>query len=88
MIALLRFLLLGIVVLSVVYVCVSLYSRAVRRDKLEREWDEEIREGDRDAFIREGLEEYDGSLRRKLILGVYVIPMIVVGTIIYIVNYT
>ncbi|TCP44377.1 hypothetical protein [Rhodovulum marinum] len=88
MIALLRFLLLGIVVLTVVYVCVSFYSRAVRREKLEREWDEDIREGDRDAFIREGLEEYDGSLRRKLILGVYVIPMIVVATIIYIVNYT
>lgn len=88
MIALLRFLLLGIVVLTVVYVCVSLYSRAVRRERLEREWDEEIREGDREAFIREGLEEYDGSLRRKLILGVYVIPMIVVATIVYIVNYT
>ncbi|MGC9418617.1 MAG: hypothetical protein ACP5EN_06535 [Rhodovulum sp.] len=88
MIALLRFLLLGIVVLTVVYVCVSLYSRAVRRERLEREWDEEIREGDREAFIRDGLEEYDGSLRRKLILGVYVIPMIVVATIVYIVNYT
>jgi len=88
MIALLRFLLLGVVVLTVVYVCVSLYSRAARREKLEREWDEEIREGDREAFIRDGLEDYDGSLRRKLILGVYVIPTIVVATIVYIVNYT
>lgn len=88
MIALLRFLLLGLVVLTVVYVSVSLYARAVRRDKLEREWDEEGREGDRDAFIRAGLKAYDGSLRRKLILGVYVIPMIVVGMIVYIVNYT
>lgn len=88
MIALVRFLLLGLVVLTVVYVSVSLYSRAARREKLEREWDEEGREGDRDAFIREGLKTYDSSLRRKLILGVYVIPMIVVGTIVYIVNYT
>ncbi|TCO71998.1 hypothetical protein [Rhodovulum euryhalinum] len=87
MIALLRFMLLAFVVLTVVYVCVSLYSRAVRRGKLEREWDEEIRVGDRKAYVREGLEAYDQSLRRRLIAGVYIIPMIVIGTIIYIVNY-
>ncbi|MRH21525.1 hypothetical protein [Rhodovulum strictum] len=88
MFALLRFLLLGFVVLTVVYVAVSLYSRAERRRKLRRHWDERIGTGDRDAFVRKGLALYDRSLRRKLILGVYVIPMIVVCTIIYIVNYT
>ncbi|MBN2906584.1 MAG: hypothetical protein JXJ18_07745 [Rhodobacteraceae bacterium] len=87
MIALLRFAGVGFVVLSVIYLGVSLYSRAVRRGKLEREWDEEIRQGDREGFIREGLAEYDHSLRRKLILGVYVVPAIVIGTIIYVINY-
>ncbi|MCO8145094.1 hypothetical protein NHN26_07625 [Rhodovulum tesquicola] len=88
MIALLRFLLMGFVVLTVVYVSVSLYSRAMRRQKLRRHWDEKIGTGDRDAFVRKGLALYDRSLRRRLILGVYIIPMIVVGTIVYIVNYT
>ncbi|HDR27136.1 hypothetical protein [Rhodovulum sp.] len=88
MIALLRFLLMGFVVLTVVYVSVLLYSRAMRRRKLRRHWDEKIGTGDRDAFVREGLALYDRSLRRRLILGVYIIPMIVVGTIVYIVNYT
>jgi hypothetical protein len=88
MIALLRFLLMGFVVLTVVYVSVSLYSRAMRRRKLRRHWDEKIGTGDRDAFVRKGLALYDRSLRRRLILGVYIIPMIVVGTIVYIVNYT
>ncbi|MBK1634309.1 hypothetical protein [Rhodovulum adriaticum] len=87
MIALLRFVILGFIALTVVYVSLSLYSRAVRRGKLEREWDQDIRQGDRAAFVREGLEEYDASLRRKLILGVYVVPTIVVGAIIYITNY-
>lgn len=82
-----RLFILVFVILTVVYVSLSLYSRSVRRDKLEREWDEEIREGDRDAFVREGLEDYDGSLRRRLILAVYIIPVICVGTIIYLVNY-
>ena len=82
-----RLFILVFVILTVIYVSISLYSRAVRRDKLEREWDEEIREGDRDAFVREGLEDYDSSLRRRLILAVYIIPVICVGTIIYLVNY-
>lgn len=88
MIALLRFFILGFVVLTVIYVSLSLYSRGVRRDKLRREWDEEIGTGDRAAFVREGLKDYDQSLRRKLILGVYVVPAIVIGTIIYVINYT
>lgn len=87
MIALVRFIVMGFIVLTVVYVSLSLYSRAVRREKLEREWDDEGREGDRDLFIREGLEKYDHSVRRKLILGVYVVPAIVVGTIVYVINY-
>lgn len=88
MAALARLLLILFAVLTVVYVSLSFYSRAMRRDKLEAEWDEEIGVGDREAFVREGLEEYDGSLRRKLILGVYIIPILVIGTIIYFTNYS
>lgn len=87
MIAFLRLIFFALVGLSIVYVAVSIWSRRVRRGKLEREWDEEIGVGDREAFVRRGLAEYDGSLRRKLILGVYVVPMVFVGTIIYLVNY-
>ena len=77
----------GFVVLSIVYVCLSLYSRAVRRGKLEKEWDSDGKTGDRDVFVREGLAEYDGSLRRKLIWGVYIIPVSVVLALIYFMNF-
>ncbi|SHH56344.1 hypothetical protein [Marivita hallyeonensis] len=87
MFALGRLLVIGFLVLSVVYICLSLYSRAVRRDKLEAEWDEEIREGDREAFVQAGLKEYDGSLRRKLILGVYIVPLTLMSLIIYFTNF-
>ncbi|ARE41861.1 Cation/multidrug efflux pump [Rhodovulum sp. P5] len=87
MFAFLRFAVIGFVILSVIYVALSLYSRAVRRAKLKREWEDEIGYGDRDVYVREGLEDYDSSLRRKLILGVYVVPVAVIGTIIYITNY-
>lgn len=87
MLALGRLLVIGFLVLSVVYICLSLYSRAVRRDKLEKEWDEEIQTGDREAFVKAGLRDYDGSLRRKLILGVYIVPLTVISVIIYLTNF-
>lgn len=87
MIAFIRVFAIAFVVLTVIYVCLSFYSRAVRREKLEAQWDEESREGDKRAFVRAGLKEYDGSLRRRLILGVYVIPVVIVSTIVYVVNY-
>ena len=87
MLALGRLLIIGFLVLSVVYICLSLYSRAVRREKLEKEWDEEIQQGDRDTFVQAGLRDYDGSLRRKLILGVYIVPLTVISVIIYFTNF-
>ena len=86
--AVIRLFFMAFVVLSVIYVSLSLYSRAVRKGKLEQRWLEEGAEGDKAAYIKAGLAEYDSSLRRRLILGVYIIPMVIVGTILYLVNYT
>lgn len=87
MAALARLVLVGFVVLTVVYVSLSLYSRSVRRRKLGVWWEEEGRPGDRDAYVEAGLRDYEGSLRRKLIWGVYIVPVAVVALIVYITNY-
>ena len=87
MFALARLFVVAFVVLTIVYICVSLYSRSVRRGKLEAEWDEEGMTGDRDAFIRQGLKEYDNSLRRKLILGVYIVPLSIIAILVYVTNF-
>jgi len=87
MLAAARLLIILLVVLTIIYVSLSLYSRSVRRGKLEAEWDEEGMSGDREAFVREGLEDYDGSLRRKMILGVYIVPLAVIGFLIYATNF-
>ncbi len=87
MLALLRLLFILMIVLSVVYVALSLYSRAMRRRKLETRWEEKGLTGDRDAFIRRGLQRYDRSFRRKLILGVYVVPLVVIAVLVYVMNF-
>ncbi|SLN56354.1 hypothetical protein [Pseudooctadecabacter jejudonensis] len=77
----------GFVILGVIYICVSLYSRSVRREKLENWWDEAPVDGmTREAYIAEGMAKYEVGLRRKLIWLIFVIPPLVVGTIIYFIN--
>ena len=92
MIGLLRAAVLAFVLLSVVYVIVSIYSRSVRREKLEKDWDSDpdklgAESSERDAYIKAGLNAYRHILRRKLIVLVYIIPMAVVLATAYAVNH-
>ncbi len=86
MIALVRFFAVLLVVQTIAYVILSIRSRRIRRGKLEAEWDEEGMTGDRDAFIEAGLRDYDNSLRAKLLLGIYVVPIVGVILAVYFVN--
>ncbi len=88
MFALARLVMIGFIVLTVVYVCLSLYSRSVRKAKLRAKWLAGPQMVDRDTFVQRGLEKYDGSIRRKLILGVYIVPVVVVSVIIYLTNFS
>lgn len=84
---LIRLVLFGFIILTVIYVVLSFTARRAERRRLEQEWELEGLPGDKESHVRAGLAAYDGSLRRKLILGVYVVPLVVVGTIVYVVNY-
>lgn len=85
--ALARLIIVGFIVLTVIYVSLSFYSRSVRRTKLRQKWEEDIRRGDRDEYVRRGLKIYDRSLRRKLLWGVYIVPVVTIAVVIYLVNF-
>jgi Ca2+/Na+ antiporter len=87
----LRLLAMALVGLTVVYVLVSIYSKSVRRESLEKEWDTDpAREGmptaEREAFIEDGMESYRHGLKRRLLWLIYIIPMIVFVIITTVVN--
>ncbi|MCB1328947.1 MAG: hypothetical protein KDK28_05635 [Maritimibacter sp.] len=92
MIGAIRLIVFGFLALSVVYLAVSFYSRSVRREKLEDRWAEDHPGDDdsleRDAYIEQGMIEYQQGLRRKLILLVYIIPAIAIAVTMFIVNAT
>lgn len=85
-----RLVVVGFLVLTLIFISVSLYSRSVRRERLEKEWDADPPQGAdaaaRSAYIDNGMAEYFSGFRRRLVLLVYVVPTIVVGTIIYVMN--
>jgi hypothetical protein len=87
MIGLIRLAVFGFIALTVLYFLVVIYSRSVRREKLENEWAAKGALGDRDDFVNEGLKQYERSARRKLIVAVYIVPIVVVGGLIYILNF-
>ena len=86
MIAIIRLAVFGFIGLTVVYWLVSIYSRSERRERLEKEFDAGSVEGARDDYIKAGMDQYEHGLRRKLIVLVYVIPILLVSVTVYLVN--
>ena len=83
-----RIYLVAFVVLTIFYALLRLYARSLRKEKLEKLWDKEKPEGiHHDAFVKEGLKAYDKSLGPKLFALIYVVPFIVIGVTIYMVNW-
>ena len=88
---LIRLVFFGFIGLSVVYFMISVYSKSVRREKLEDRWGEDNPdskdEAAREAFVDQGMVEYNTGIRPKLILLVYVIPAIIVAVIHFLTTY-
>jgi ABC-type Na+ efflux pump permease subunit len=95
MIPILRLVVFGFLLLSALYVLVSIYSRSVRREKLEKAYDsgeatkdmpDDVKP-DRASYIEGGMVAYQKGLRRQLIWLVYIIPTVVVLVTVYLVNW-
>ncbi len=78
--------------LTIAYFLTSIYSRSVRREKLEKAWDTDpAREGvsanERTAFIDAGMQHYEKGLKKRLLWLIYIIPTIGFAATIYFVNW-
>ena len=87
MIGIIRSVFFGFMGLSVVYWLVRVYSRSVRRERLEREFDARGVSDGRDEYITSGMDHYEHGLRKRLIVLVYIIPAIIVGVTVWYIDY-
>ncbi len=63
-------------VLTVIYIALSRYQRWEERRKLEAEYDSNpAPQEDRETHIARGMQQYEGSMKRNLLIGVYGIPV-------------
>ncbi len=83
----LRFLVIGLVVLTGLYGLLWIYVRSLTRERLENKWVEEGSIGDRDVYVEEGMRSYEQSFRPKLLLLVYILPLIAFLAIFYVTNF-
>lgn len=78
---------LALIGLTVVYFIAGVYSRSVRREKLEKRWVSQGLAGDRDAWIEEGMRAYEKGLKKRLLWLIYILPMLAFCATIYFINW-
>lgn len=86
MIAFIRFALPLLVVLTIIFLALRLWSRRAHYRRLSQRW-QQNQKGDREAFLRRGMARYDRSWRRRMIWGVYLVPICAIAAIVYAANY-
>lgn len=79
--------------LTVAYFLTAIYSRSVRREKLEKAWDtdparEDAPKSEREAYIAAGMAHYETGLKKRLLWLIYILPTVAFVTTIYYVNWT
>lgn len=74
-------------VTTVVHGLVAVYFRSLRREKLEKEFDAGGVAGDRDAYVSVGMQAYKRGLLQRLIGVIWVLPLVLFVSVVYVVNY-
>lgn len=74
------------VVLTAIYIALSIFKRWEERRRLGADYDSRQAAGEVDEpralYVQRGMDAYNRSLRRKLLLGVYLIPLITVAVLV------
>lgn len=75
------------IALSLLYVLVALYARSRAKERLEKRWAAKPHAGNRRDFIRAGLKLYDKSMRKRLLLAIYIVPPLGIAVMIWLTNF-
>ena len=72
-----------LIVLTITYAIVSYNLRQKHRDKLTDEYDTSGTSDDKNEFVAKGMMNYRRSYRPKLILGIFLLPILVLIVLLY-----
>ena len=74
------------ILLLAIYLLLSVVLRLRERRRLAEEWEAGDRLVERDIHMREGMADYDHSLRKRLLWLVIVLPMAGLLLLLYVLN--
>jgi len=77
-----------VLILSVIYILLSTSGRLRQRKRLNSQYNASKSDTNKDEFITNGMVKYDRSMRPKLFLFVFIIPIIIIGTLIFLAQYS
>lgn len=75
-------------ILTVIYIALSFYYRWDKKRDLNAEYTSNpSRDQKQEQYVAEGISSYDRSLKKKLLLGVYIVPIMIVLGLLFIANF-
>ena len=83
MMGIIRYAILLFLFLTLIYAILTLINRGKQKDQLKEDYVKSEQTLSLDEFIDQGMAKYNRSLKAKLLLGVYLFPLIVFGILIY-----
>ncbi|MEE9454826.1 MAG: hypothetical protein V3V13_10650 [Paracoccaceae bacterium] len=83
MIAWLSRIILIFLILTLIYVVLLFANRWKMRQILKAEHAAADKPGDQRSYIAKGLQKYEASVKPKLLLSVFVVPIVVIGVLLY-----
>lgn len=75
-------------ILTVIYVVLTLTNRMKEKDRLKNAYAETDGVVDKTTYIEAGMAKYNRSLKAKLVLGVYLVPLAIGAFLTYLAQYT
>jgi hypothetical protein len=92
MVPIIRNIVIIFLLLSIAYVILSFTARVKHRVQLESEYktQSDLRQmsEEKEVFVARGMKRYGRSYKPRLILGVYIIPGLIMGFLIYLAQFT
>lgn len=77
-----------LLILSVIYVVLSVSSRARQKQKLTSSYEAMQHEEPKTEYIAKGMQKYERSLKPKLIAGVFLFPLFIAALLAYLAQYS
>jgi hypothetical protein len=92
MVPIIRNIVIIFLLLSIAYVILSFTARVKHRVQLESEYktQSDLRQmsEEKEVFVARGMKRYGRSYKPRLIMGVYIIPGLIMGFLIYLAQFT